>query len=432
MEKFNLKQYKHIHFIGVGGISMYLLAIYCKESGFKVSGSDIRASKYTEICKQNGIKVHISHKRKNVHGADLIVYTSAVNDSNVEIIEARKRQIQCIERADLLAEICKQFKCVIGIAGTHGKTTTSAMIYHILRESGKKVSCHIGADINNAQLNPNDEFLVLECCEYNRSFLHFNCDVGVVLNIDNDHLDCYQNMYNLQNAFKMFLKHSKNRFVFDSPSTKCIKNRVTRIKSGEIIDVNKFIFDEKKYVLDNVFGKHNINNAMVAVAVCLSLGVSYVKIQKALKTFVGAGRRCEILGKIKGCDVITDYAHHPTEIENVYNALIEKYSNVYIVFQPHTYSRTKILLHEFVKLFSGMENLTIFKEYSARENSNRGLSAKQLCEYLDNAKYVKSYGEIKKWVIDYQFNQDDCIVFVGAGDINKVAERTVRDLGIKV
>lgn len=425
MNNFNLNKFRHIHFVGIGGISMYLLALYCKDSKMVVSGSDVRASKYTKICKENGIKITIGHKRKNIDCCDLVVYTSAVDENNVEIVEATKRKIKVIDRAELLSHISKKFKYVIGIAGTHGKTTTSAMIYHILRESGKKVSCHIGADVQNARLNPNDDYLVLECCEYNRSFLRLYYNVGVVLNVDNDHLDCYGNMYNLQNAFKTFLKRAKTRFIFDTDSTKCIKNKGIRIKPATVLEVNKFMYNDRKFVLDNVFGTHNINNATVAVGVCLNLGLSYTKVSRALKTFKPAGRRCQVLGKINGIDVLTDYAHHPSEIKCLIDGLKLKYNNVYMVFQPHTFSRTKLLIHEFVRLFSEVDNLWIFKEYSAREHESKGYSAKQLCEYLDNAIYVKNYTQLKKIFPTNQLEFNDCVVFVGAGDIYDIGIRWV-------
>ena len=431
MNDFEINNFRHIHFVGVGGISMYLLAIYCKEVGVEVSGSDIKAGKYTDICKSRGIKVYIGHKRKNISGADLVVYTGAVSGFNVEIMEAHKRQIKVIDRAELLAYICKKYKYVIGVAGTHGKTTTSAMIYHILRESGKRVSCHIGADIQNARLNPGDEYLVLECCEYNRSFLRLYYNIAVILNIDNDHLDCYQNMYNLRNAFRTFLKRAESRFVFDHSTTKCIKNKATRIKQAKVIGVNKFVCNNKKFVLDNVYGEHNINNATVAIGVCEYLGLSYSKIYKALKSFKSAGRRCEILGKIAECDIIADYAHHPSEIECLYRSLKNKYSKVYMVFQPHTYSRTKLLLYEFVGLFSGLEETFIYKEYSARESKDKGYSAQQLCEHIDNAKYLSNYKALKKqFVIVKNDGVDSCIAFVGAGDIYEVGKRFVAEVGV--
>ncbi len=409
---------------------MYLLAIYCKDLGLEVSGSDIRKSEQTKRCENKGIKVYIGHKRKNINSADLVVYTGAVNISNVEIKEATKRRMKIIDRAELLAIICKRYKYVIGVAGTHGKTTTCAMIYHILKQSGKSVSCHIGADIDDAQMKPNDEYLILECCEYNRSFLRLYYNVAVVLNIDNDHLDCYQNMYNLRNAFKTFLKRAKTRFVFNNPTTRCIKNKCEHIKAGNILDNNKFMYNNKRYVLDNVYGEHNLNNATVAVAIAYWVGLKYTNIYKALKTFKPVGRRCQLLGKIGECDIITDYAHHPTEIENVYNSLKLKYSKVYMIFQPHTYSRTRLLLDEFVRLFSNIENLYIYKEYSARENKSKGYTAKQLCRYVKNAAYVNKAKEINLELLKSGFTNKDCVAFVGAGDINLVADKWIRKYSI--
>lgn len=430
MENLVLEKYKHIHFVGVGGVSMYLLAIYCKDCGIEISGSDINENKYTKICKSKGIKVYIGHSRKNVNGCDLVVYSSAVDRSNVEIIEADIKGIKVVDRADFLACICRKFKYVIGVSGTHGKTTTCAMIYHILRESGEKVSCHIGADVEYARMNPEDEYLVLECCEYNRSFLRLYYNIAVVLNIDNDHLDCYGNMYNLKNAFKMFLKQAKTRFIFQDKSTSCIKNTANYIKPAEFLDEKTFMYNNKKFVLDNVYGRYNINNATVAIEVCEHLGLTYTQISKALKTFKSAGRRCQLLGKFKGIDVITDYAHHPNEIKSLHDSLKLKYDNIYIIFQPHTYSRTKILLHDFVKLFSEMKNVFIFKEYSARESKDKGYTAQQLTEYLDGVDYIKSYGIMKKIFVNMNLNVNkSCIVFVGAGDIDKVGQKFVDRLG---
>ena len=409
---------------------MHSLAIYCKDMGMIVSGSDINNNKYVKQCKEHGIKTYIKHRKKNIDGADLIVCTGAVAYSNIEVIEAENRGIKVVDRAELLAVICENFKCVIGVAGTHGKSTTCAMIYHILSEAGEKVSCHIGADVEGARLKPYDEYLVLECCEYNRSFLKFNCNIAVVLNIENDHLDCYGNMYNLRNAFITFLKHSNTKFVLDNVSTKCITNKnINHIKRAEIIKDNTFAIEGKKYVLNNVYGEHNIDNATVAVNICKYLGLSYNKIYKALKTFQAVGRRCEILGKIGNCTIITDYAHHPTEIRASYTSLMTKYNNICVVFQPHTYSRTKLLIHDFVKLFSEIENLFIFKEYSARENKTKGYSAKQLCEYLDNAIYVKNYRSLKKFISNNQMCLNyDCIAFIGAGDINEVGQKIMKSL----
>ena len=432
MNKKDLNKYKHIHFVGIGGVSMYLLAIYCKELEIEVSGSDIKSSKYTKECQDKGINVYIGHKRKNIIGADLVVHTSAVDRHNVEIIEAYNKQIKVIDRADLLSIICQNYKYVIGVSGTHGKTTTCAMIYHILRACGKSVSCHIGADILGARLRPNDEYLVLECCEYNRSFLRFECNIAIILNIDNDHLDCYGNMYNLRNAFRTFLKRANTRFVFDNQTTACIKNKAIHIKPSKIISDNKFSIEDKEYVLNNVYGEHNINNATVAINVCSALGLTYTKMFKALKTFMPAGRRCQRLGKIAQLDIITDYAHHPSEIECLYHSLKLRYDNVYIIFQPHTYSRTKILLHDFVKLLSGIGNLLIYKEYPAREPKSKGYGAKRLKEDLDNAIYIKNYSQLSIWFKNQEFKDNACVAFVGAGDIDQIGCKLVKDMGYKV
>lgn len=431
MDNLILEKFRHIHFVGIGGVSMHSLAIYCKGYGLVVSGSDIKKNKYTKECEQKGINVYIKHKSKNIDNADLVVYSSAINFSNPEIIEAERKKIKIVSRAELLACICKNFKCVIGVSGTHGKSTTASMIYHILLDSGKKVSCHIGADIDDARLNPFDEFLVLECCEYNKSFLKFDCDVGVVLNIDNDHLDCYENMYNLKNAFKTFLKHCKTRFVVQNKTTEGLNvSKTNKIIPAQIINSTTFSVKGKKYKLGNVYGEYNINNAVVAITVCESLGISYTRMYSAIKNFKAVGRRCELVGRFKNYDVITDYAHHPTEIKNVYKALLEKYDNVIVIFQPHTYSRTKILFNDFVEQLIKLDDLIIYKEYPAREIKSQGVSAKELSQNLDNSLYVKNYRFLRKHLLNLQVAQGkNCIVFMGAGNIYDIGLKFVKRFG---
>lgn len=429
MKDLLLDNFKHIHFVGVGGVSMHSLAIYCKQYGKTVSGSDVVKNMYTNKCKAQGITVYHKHKISNIKGADLVVYTSAIDFSNIELVEAERNGIKVVSRAEFLASICKNFKYVIGISGTHGKSTTSAMIYNILKSAGKKVSCHIGADIDGARLNPYDEYLVIECCEYNRSFLNFECDIGIVLNVDNDHLDCYTNMYNLRNAFVMFLKQTKTKFVYVNQTTSYINlKKVISVKPAQILKSNVFIIDDKKYSLTNVYGKHNIDDATVAVEVCKYLGISYANICKGLKCFSPVGRRCETISTINNCDIITDYAHHPTEIKALYESLQEKYKQIHLVFQPHTYSRTQILLKDFVDTLT-MDNLIIYKEYPAREHKDKGVSAKKLWQSLNvEAGYCKNVQQVVKYLTNIELNNNSCVVFVGAGDINLVAEKVSKRL----
>ncbi len=408
---------------------MHSLAIYCKQYGKTVSGSDVSKNEYTKQCKAQGIDVYYKHKRKNIEGADLVVYSSAIDFSNTELVEADRCGVKVVSRAEFLASVCKNFKCVIGVSGTHGKSTTCAMIYSILKTAGKKVSCHIGADVDGARLNPYDEYLVLECCEYNRSFLNFDCDIGIVLNVDNDHLDCYANMYNLRNAFIKFLKQAKTKFIYSCHTTSYINlKKVVSIKPPQILKSNMFMIDDRKYTLTNTYGQHNITNATVAVEVCKYLGVSYTNICKGLKKFEPVGRRCELIDNIQGCDILTDYAHHPTEIKALYDSLAEKYNQIYLIFQPHTYSRTQILLKEFIDTLA-MDNIIIYKEYSAREHKFQGCTAKKLWQSLNvEAFYCKSVGQVVDILKDVELQSNMCIVFVGAGDINQVGLKVSRKL----
>jgi len=434
MNNFEISNFRHIHFVGISENNMYLLAIYCKYCGLEVSASDKKESKYTNLCNSKGIMLYIGYKRKNVYGADLIVCSGERNNSNIEIIEANNRKINVIYAIDLLASICKKYKYVIGVAGSHGKTITCAMIYHVLRESGKKVSCCVGDDIENARLVPNDEYLVLECCEYNRKFLRLHYNIAVLLNIDDEHLDCYCNMYNLRNVFKTFLKRVKieNRFVFDVDSTSCIKNKVRRIKPAKLIGLNKFVYDNKKYVLDNVYGEYNVNNATVAVSVCENCGISYNKIYKALKTFRAVERRCEMLGKFRNFDILTDCAKHPTEIECLYRSLTFKYNKIYIIFQPYAYLRTRLLIKQFEGLLVSVKNLLIFKEYSTDENKDIKFCAKQLSKNV-GAKYIKNYNVLKKEMFNITGDEcGACVVFVGAGNVYQIAKQFMKEFGCEI
>ena len=413
----------NVHFIGVGGVSMHNLALFCKSLGWNVSASDIKNNHYCEQCEKNGIKVHIGHKKSNIGNANIIIKSGAIKDENIELKYAKNKNIVILDRADFLAEITKKFKTVISVAGTHGKSTTSYMIYNILKDAGKKVSCHIGADIVDQKINLDDEILVVEACEYNKSFLKLKTDIGVVLNVDNDHLECYGTYYQLKNSFITFLKHAKARYVFDCNSTEFIKVRNLIKVNKPIMKKNQFKFEDKIFKFDKIIGEQYACDASVAIKICLSLGVKYKVIYNSLKKLNYLPRRNELIGKIKGAKIIIYYAHHPTEIK----FLMENYKNRrnLFIFQPHTFSRTKLLKDDFVKVLSN-DNVVIYKEYSAREKSTEGLSAYQLYEEIyklnENVKYFDSVNPLETYIGNKLASSLDNIFFIGAGDINEVAQ----------
>ena len=413
-----------VHFVGIGGVSMHALAMFCNDLGWQVSGSDVKKNKYVNACRSKGIKVYISHKKENVPPCNFIVKTGAIADNNPEIEYAKKLGIKIYDRADFLGEVTKQFPLVIGVAGSHGKSTTTAMIEHILRADNRKVSCHIGADVENARLNLNDDILVVEACEFNKTFLKLKLDVACVLNVENDHMDCYHTMYQLKNSFKTFLKHAKKRFILDNDTTKYIDlintDRLPTVKYCG----GKFFFKGEKYIFSEDLGEQYAYDAIMAIAVCKDLGVNYHIIYNALKTFQPLPRRRQVVGKYKNTELIIDYAHHPTEIKY----LIENFKKdkPLFVFQPHTFSRTKYLKNEFLEVLRDID-LIVFKEYSARETSDKGLSAHQLFDELKNINPLAIYAENLNDILNQkQLEHYTKILFVGAGDINDLANQLTK------
>ena len=403
---------RSILFLGVGGISMHQLAIAFKDMGVKVYGYDMRESQYTKICEDHGISV--SYKfNKEICNVDLCVSTGAIKSGKF-FDYLKKNKIPILDRADILGWLCSKFKQVIAVAGTHGKSTTASLIYEILKAAGKRVSCHIGADIKEHRFNLKDEFLVVEACEYNKSFLKINPTISVVTNIEREHMDSYGTLFNLKSAFLTFLKRGDKRLVYVDNSTKFLK------KYNNI----KFVEKTNLQISPKIKGEHNLKNIALAVAVCDELGVDEKTIIKAVNSFDGIPRRYEFLGEYNNNKIYVDYAHHPTEVKAFVETFEEENVTTQIIFQPHTYSRTKTFLKQFVAVLSKIKNLIIYKEYSARENIEQGLTAKQLFlevkKHNPNVKYCNSVKEVLR-----NLATNSAIAFVGAGDINQIAQQIV-------
>lgn len=404
---------KSILFLGIGGVSMHQLAIALKNKNVKVCGYDAKRSKYTKFCEENGIKVYYKFK-KDICNVDLCVKTGAIKESKF-LDYLKTKNVPIIDRSELLGWVCGKFKHVIAVAGTHGKSTTASLIYEILRKANKKVSCHIGAEVENARFNFRDNYLVVEACEYNKSFLHLKPTISVVTNIEKEHMDCYKTMFNLRSAFLTFLKRGDNRFVFVDKSTKFLK------KYNNINFVEKTNLE----IQPKLKGEYNLKNISLAIEVCKSLGIREKTIISVINEFEGIKRRYEYLGKFNNSEIFIDYAHHPTELKAFIETFNKEKIKTQIIFQPHTFSRTKMFLKEFISVLSKVENLIIFKEYSARENVNSGISAKDLYMTLKKVSSNVQYCETEKELIK-GLSKNCAIAFVGAGDINLIAERIVK------
>ncbi len=426
---------KNIHFIGIGGISMSALAHYCLNMGMNVSGSDRANSETINNLKNAGVKIYLKHKSENIHNnLDMVVFTSAVSEQNCELVTAQKKCKIVLERADFLNLIASQYKTVIAVSGTHGKTTTCGMLASVFYYAGLNPTAHIGGIIN--QFNSNyligaNKYFITEACEYKKHLLKLKPTISAVLNVEPDHMECYKNLNHLKNCFIKFQKTAKFSIWNSNDKIKKHINYLSRY-----VPINVTLNENGCYSFSvvnestnlninlSVVGKHNINNALCAIAICKLCGIGENDIEKGLNNFKGVKRRFEVLGKLNNCNIIRDYAHHPTEIQSTINTLKELNKPYVIIFQPHTYSRTLKLLNDFKELFNKNNNIIIYKTYSARESKSMGLSAKELCNQLNNVTYIGTKTKLKK-VVNELSQKNINVVFVGAGDIGEIAQEVL-------
>lgn len=392
---------------------MHQIALILKQMGYMVYGYDSKESKYTKLCRQSGIEITTRFKAEFLK-VDFCIKTPAITGGKF-LSELNKCGTKIYDRAEILGILAKNFKQVIAVAGTHGKSTTASLIYEILRADGRKVSCHIGADVFASRFNIDDDILVVEACEYNKSFLNLYPTITVVTNVEADHIDCYGSLFNLKNAFSVFLKRGNARFINACESTEYLKH----VKGVNVVGKTNLKLAPK------ILGEYNLQNISMAMAVCKYLGVNNKTMVNAVNMFAGVPRRYELIGEKNGCKIFIDYAHHPTEINAFYETFKQENKNCTIVFQPHTYSRTKYLLKQFVCVLSKMDNLIIFKEYPAREKSWQGVSAYELFEKIKQknptVKYFSTCGAIIK-----NIPKNSAVAFVGAGNINEIAQKFVK------
>lgn len=426
-----------VFFVGIGGISMSALAMLTSSLGATVSGSDITKNTETEKLEKH-FKIYYSHNKTNIikFKPNLVVYTGAVKLTNPELSYAIKNNIPIMERSQFLGEVCKHYKNVIAIAGTHGKTTTTAMISEIFIEAKLNPTIHVGGDVVN--LNGNlvvggTEYFITEACEYKKSFEHIKSTLSVVTNIEPDHMDCYLNFSDLENSFVKFLNNSKMCVINESNNIKNKTNlkHITVVNSPNGYEVKNIkprgigfsfdVFEQGAYLGNfklNVMGEYNISNALNAIAVARQFNISPHLIYNALINFNGVMRRNEKLGKLNGTIVYADYCHHPTEIKNSIMAFKKHYKNILCVFQPHTYSRTKALMHEFSTCFKGVKKLVIFKTYAAREEVDEQASETAMFKKIKNKnkQLVLGCQELLN-LINTQSSNFDAVIVLGAGDV---------------
>ena len=447
-----LKKYNKIHMIGIGGVSMSGIAEILKNWGFEITGSNNVENDNTKKLENAGIKVFIGHHAENVVGSDVVVYTAAIKDDNIELKVARNLGIPTIERADFLGEITRCFQDTITIAGTHGKSTTTSMVSLCFLEANTDPYIQVGADLSqingNYRVGSSDHFII-ESCEYVESFLKFSPKSAIILNIDNDHLDYFKTFENIKNAFIKYVKllPDDGILVVNGDDKNCLDllqytnaKKLTYGISNKNVDffaVN-IVFDNNGFpefdvychdkfyerIKLNVPGMHNVLNALGCIALCNEYGLSSENIKNGLAKFVGVGRRFEFKGKINGASIFDDYGHHPTEIIATAKALMnKKYNKSWVIFQPHTYSRTSLLMNDFAKALLNFDNIIILDIYAARETNTYNVSSQDLVNKINElgkqAIFIPDFEECVSYLKD-NVSENDIILTQGAGTVTRI------------
>lgn len=451
----------HVHFIGIGGISMSGLAEILLSRKFPVSGSDSHESALTDQLAEQGAVIHYPQRTENItDDIDVVVYTAAIHPDNPEFRAAQEKNLPMLTRAQLLGEIMRNYKEAINVSGTHGKTTTTSMITEILLEAHKDPTVSVGGmlkDIGgNIRVGGQDTFVV-EACEYTNSFLSFFPTIEVILNVEADHLDFFKDIDDIRHSFKLFAEKLPedgllviNKDIKHSEYfTQALKCRVVTFGhekdadyTANFISYDKFAHpsytlfykgEELAKVELGVTGEHNIYNSLAAIAVARSLDIPMEVILRGLKRFTGTDRRFQKKGSVNGFTIIDDYAHHPQEIAATIEAA-KKYPHrkLWIVFQPHTYSRTAALLDDFAGALSQADEIVLADIYAAREKNTIGISSddlrKHMLEQNTNVYYIPKFEDIEDFLLQH-VEEGDVLITMGAGDIYKVGDDLLKQPG---
>ena len=454
MYKIDFQSPVHVHFIGIGGISMSGLAAILLDRGFTVSGSDRGESDLTKWLTSSGAKIFYGQKAENIEDSiDLVVYTAAIHPDNPEYAECVRRGLPMLTRAELLGQLMTNYQLPIAISGTHGKTTTTSMVSHILLAADTDPTISVGGILPAIHGNirvGSDRIFVTEACEYTNSFLSFFPKISLILNIDADHLDFFKDIDDIRHSFREFARRLPN------DGTLIINGEIERFR--EITDglacqvitygsssdctysYRNAAFDELAHgsfdlYKDGVFqsriqlmvpGIHNISNALAAIALAESLQIPPNIVQQGLLSFSGTDRRFEYKGEVAGVTILDDYAHHPTEIAATLSAAGNyPHNRIWCVFQPHTYTRTQAFLKEFAQALSAADYVVLADIYAAREKNTIGVSSSDLLSELRmlnvNAQYFPSFDEIENFLLENCMH-GDLLITMGAGDVFRIGE----------
>ncbi len=454
MYKIDFNHPIHIHFIGIGGISMSGLAEILIKEGFTVSGSDNKKTPLTEHLENAGAKVFYGQRAANITtDIDCVIYTAAINKTNEELMEAVAEKIPMLTRAELLGQIMKNYDNAIAVSGTHGKTTTTSMISHVLLEGELDPTISVGGILKAIGGNirvGNSETFITEACEYTNSFLSFFPKISVILNIEEDHLDFFKDIEDIRHSFHQFaeLLPKDGTLIInadiDHYEEICSDLACNVITYGSMPNADyraqNISYNEKglvafdlikqdtivDHIVLSVTGDHNVSNALASIAVSELLDIPMDTIKRGLSSFTGTDRRFEYKGDFNGVTIVDDYAHHPTEIKATLKAAKHyPHKNVWCVFQPHTYTRTKAFFHEFAEALSHADHVVLADIFAARETETLGMTSEGLAAEIKklgtDAYYLPDFASIEAFLKEH-CTPGDLLITMGAGDVVTIGE----------
>ena len=458
MYQIDFKKPIHVHFIGIGGISMSGLAEILLKENFTISGSDSKPSALTAHLVNLGATIFFPQKAENIiDGVDVVVYTAAIHADNPEFAEAVRQGLPMLSRAELLGQLMMNYKIPIAISGTHGKTTATSMLSHILLEADTDPTISVGGMLHtiggNIRVGHSDIF-VTEACEYTNSFLNFLPKIGVILNVEEDHMDFFKDIHEIRESFHKFaallpqdgaLIIHKNIESIETITTGLACPVITYSETQDAdYSAKDIVFDERgnasfdlyrrnvlaDHIILSVAGKHNVSNALSAIAVADLLEIPMEVIKTGIRSFTGTDRRFQYKGETNGFTIIDDYAHHPTEIRaTLTSAFHYPHREIWCIFQPHTYTRTKAFFHEFAEALSLADHVILADIYAARETDTLGMTSEALAEEIrkigGDAYYLSSFEEIEKFVLKKVIH-GDLLITMGAGDVVNIGESLLK------
>ena len=458
MYKIDFKKPLHVHFIGIGGISMSGLAEILIKEHFTISGSDSKQSALTDHLTNLGATIFYPQKASNIiEGIDVVVYTAAIHDDNPEFAEAKRQGLPMLSRAELLGQLMNNYSTPIAISGTHGKTTTTSMLSHILLEAETDPTISVGGILNAIGGNirvGNSDIFVTEACEYTNSFLNFFPHISVILNVEEDHMDFFKDIDDIRSSFHKFasllpedgaLIVNKNIESLESiiEGLNCKVISYSECQDADYSAANiefdalgNASFDLIKYgtyvdrIKLSVAGNHNVSNALSTIAVADLLEIPLETIKKGILSFTGTVRRFQYKGERNGFTIIDDYAHHPTEIRaTLTSAQNYPHKDIWCIFQPHTNTRTKAFFHEFAEALSMADHVILADIYAARETDTLGMSSEALAEEIKSlgadAYYLPSFEAIENFVLERVIH-GDLLITMGAGDVVNIGENLLK------